>query len=131
MDIRPILNEEDLTWALKEIEPYFENDPVPGSPDDQRFDVLATLIEAYEAKHHLAPPLHPVDAIEARMIDKPMTRRQLCAATGITESNLSEVLARKRALSLGMIRAIGPLLDLPTEVLVRPYPIARRAAVKA
>ncbi len=131
MNIRPILNEEDLTWALKEIEPYFENDPVPGSPDDQRFDILATLIEAYETKHHPIGLPHPIDAIEIRLIDKPMTRRQLCAATGISESKLSEVLARKRALSLNMIRAIAPVLELPIEVLAQPYELARQEAVEA
>ena len=65
------------------------------------------------------------------MLDKPMTRRQLYAATGISESKLSEVLALKRPLSLSMIRAIAPLLDLPIEALVQPYELVGREAVKA
>ena len=129
MDIRPVRDDESLAWALKEIEQYFENDPEPGSPEDQRFDVLATLIEAYETKHHPIPPPHPVDAIEIRMGDKGISRRQLCAATGILESKLSEVLSRKRPLSLNMIRVIGPTLGLPIELLVQPYPVEERQSV--
>jgi HTH-type transcriptional regulator/antitoxin HigA len=50
MDVRPIRTETDYDWALAEITPYFEHPPAPGSPDADRFDVLAALIEAYEAK---------------------------------------------------------------------------------
>ena len=51
MDIRHIRTETDYEWALKEIEAYFAHEPAFGSPEAERFDVLATLIEAYEDKH--------------------------------------------------------------------------------
>ena len=64
MDIRSIKTEADYDWALKEIEPYFAHEPIPGTPEADRFDVLATLIEAYEAKHwHIEAP-DPVAAIQ-------------------------------------------------------------------
>lgn len=53
-NIRPIKTEADYDWAIAEITRYFENEPEVGSLDGDRFDVLATLIEAYEDKHHEA-----------------------------------------------------------------------------
>jgi len=50
MNIRPIRTEADYDWALGEIEPYFAYEPAPGTPEAERFDALATLIEAYEAR---------------------------------------------------------------------------------
>ena len=131
MDVRSIRDDESLAWALREIEQYFENDPEPGSPDDERFDVLATLIKAYETQHYPVPLPHPVDAIGIRMADKGLSRRQICAMTGISESKLSEVMSRKRSLSLSMIRSIGPLLGLPVEVLVQPYPVEQKQQMDA
>jgi HTH-type transcriptional regulator/antitoxin HigA len=55
MDIRPIRTEADYDWALAQVELYFNDQPVPGTPDADRFDVLSDLIEAYEAKHHPIP----------------------------------------------------------------------------
>ena len=51
-NIRPIRTEDDYNWAIAEIAKYFENEPEVGSPDGDRFDVLATLIEAYEDRHY-------------------------------------------------------------------------------
>lgn len=51
MDIRPIKTDADYDWALAEITPYFENQPEPGTPEGDRFDVLAVLIEGYESQH--------------------------------------------------------------------------------
>ncbi|MDH6638057.1 UNVERIFIED_ORG: antitoxin component HigA of HigAB toxin-antitoxin module [Methylobacterium sp. SuP10 SLI 274] len=55
MDIRAIRNDDDLTWALREIEPYFAREPAFGTPEAERFDVLTTLIEAYESRHYPIP----------------------------------------------------------------------------
>ena len=131
MDIRPIRNETDHAAALAEISRLMDLDPPEGTGDLDRLDVLATLVEAYEARVCPIGLPHPVDAIEIRMADKGIGRRQLCATTGISESKLSEVLSRKRPLSLNMIRSIGPLLDLPAEVLVQPYAIMQGQRVEA
>jgi HTH-type transcriptional regulator/antitoxin HigA len=59
-NIRPILTEADYDWAIAEITRYFDNEPVPGMPEADRFDVLAELIEAYEAKHYPVAETDPV-----------------------------------------------------------------------
>lgn len=68
MDIRPIRTQDDLDWALAEISPYFDNQPRPGSPEADRFDVLADLIEAYENRHFPMPELEPVDLLKTHRV---------------------------------------------------------------
>ena len=85
-----------------------------------RVDVLVTLIEAYEAKHHPIPAPDPIAAIEFMMEQKGLTRRDLEPAIG-SRGRVSEVLTRKRPLTLPMVRALSALLDIPTDVLVQPY----------
>jgi HTH-type transcriptional regulator/antitoxin HigA len=67
MNVRPIKTEADYDWALKEIARYFDVQPKPGTAEGDRFDVLATLIEAYEEKRWPIDPPDPVDAIRFRM----------------------------------------------------------------
>ena len=66
-NIRPIKTEADYDWAIGEIAAYFENQPGLGTPEAARFDVLATLIEAYEDIHYPMSPPDPVEAIKAHM----------------------------------------------------------------
>jgi HTH-type transcriptional regulator/antitoxin HigA len=66
-DVRPLRTEADYDWALAEIEPYFIIPPPLGTPGAEHFDVLAALIEAYEAHRWPIEPPDPVDAIRARM----------------------------------------------------------------
>ena len=123
MDIRPIRTQADLDWALAEISRYFDNQPAPGSPDADRFDVLADLIEAYEDRHHPIPAMAPIDLLKAHM-----------AATGRTQSDLadlfgsapraSEILNRKRALTVDMIHKISREWHIPADCLVAPYSLA-------
>jgi len=118
MEIRPIRTKADYRAALKEVDRLWEADP--GTPEGDRVDVLVTLIEAYEAKHYpiLAPD--PIAAIEFMMEQKGLTRRDLEPAIG-SRGRVSEVLTRKRPLTLPMVRALSTLLEIPTEVLVQPY----------
>jgi HTH-type transcriptional regulator / antitoxin HigA len=118
MDIRPIRTKADYRTALKEAERLWDADP--GTPEGDRVDVLVTLIEVYEAKHHPIPAPDPIAAIEFMMEQKGMTRRDLEPAIG-SRGRVSEILTRKRPLTLPMVRALSALLEIPTDVLVQPY----------
>lgn len=118
MDIRPIRTKSDYRAALQEAERLWDADP--GTSDGDRVDVLVTLIEAYEAKHHPIPAPDPIAAIEFMMEQKGLTRRDLEPAIG-SRGRVSEVLTRKRPLTLPMVRALSALLEIPTDVLVQPY----------
>ena len=118
MDIRPIRTEADYRAALEEVERLWDTEP--GTPEGDRVEVLATLIEAYEAQHHPIAAPDPIAAILFMMEQKGLTRRDLESAIG-NRSRVSEILHRKRPLTLPMVRALSALLSIPTEVLVQPY----------
>jgi HTH-type transcriptional regulator / antitoxin HigA len=124
MDIRPIRTKADYRAALKEVERLW--DAEPGTKAGDRMEVLVTLIEAYEAKRYPIPTPDPIAAIEFMMEQKGLTRRDLEPALG-SRGRVSEILARKRPLTLPMVRALSALLDIPTDILVRPYPVRRAA----
>jgi len=124
MNIRPIRTKADYRAALKEVEHLWEADP--GTPDGDRMDVLVTLIEAYEAKHFPIPAPDPIAAIEFMMEQKGLTRRDLEPAIG-SRGRVSEVLTRKRPLTLPMVRELSALLQIPAAVLVQPYQVRSAA----
>lgn len=124
MEIRPIRSEEDYRAALAEAAALM--DAGAGTPEGDRLDVLATLIEAYEAAHYPVDAPDPISAILFMMEQKGLERRDLEPAIG-GRGRVSEVLNRKRALTLPMIRALSELLELPADVLVRAYPLATAA----
>lgn len=124
MDIRPIKTKSDYRAALKDVEGLWEAEP--GTPDGDRVDVLVTLIEAYEARHFPIPAPDPIAAIEFMMEQKGLNRRNLDPAIG-SRGRVSEVLTRKRPLTLPMVRALSALLDIPVDVLVQPYSVRRAA----
>ena len=117
--IRPIRTKSDYRVALREVERLW--DAEPGTPDGDRVEVLVTLIEAYEAKHHSIPAPDPIAAVQFMMEQKGLTRRDLEPAVG-SRGRVSEVLTRKRPLTLPMVRALATLLDIPADVLVQDYP---------
>jgi len=118
MRIRPIRTKADHRAALKEVERLWNADA--GTQEGDLVDVLTTLIEAYEAKHHPIPAPDPIAAIQFMMEQKGLTRRDLEPAIG-SRGRVSEVLTRKRPLTLPMVRALGALLEIPTDVLAQPY----------
>jgi HTH-type transcriptional regulator / antitoxin HigA len=118
MDIRPIRTKADHRAALREVERLWAAEP--GTRNGDRVEVLVTLIEAYEAKHHPIPAPDPIAAILFMLEQKGLTRRDLEPAIG-SRGRVSEVLTRKRPLTLPMVRALSTLLDIPTDVLVQPY----------
>jgi HTH-type transcriptional regulator/antitoxin HigA len=115
--IRPIRTKTDHKWALAEVERLWGTKR--GTPEGDRLDVLATLIEAYEAEHYPMDPPDPIEAIRFRMESQGMTRKDLEAMIG-TRTRVAEVLNRKRSLSIGMIRRLHDKLGIPAEILIRP-----------
>ena len=118
MDIRPIRTEADYRAALKQVERVWRADP--GTPEGDQVDILSTLIEAYEARNHPIPAPDPIAAILFMMEQKGLTRRDLEPAIG-GRSRVSEILNRRRPLTLPMVRALSALLNIPIDVLVQPY----------
>jgi len=124
-NIRAIRNEADYDWALREIARYFENQPEPGTEAADRFDVLASLIEAYEAKHWPIDPTDPIEAIEYRMEISGYTQKDLSELIG-SRSRASEILKRKRPLTMQMARKLSVEWNIPAEVLLKPYHLQGR-----
>ncbi len=116
MDIKPIRSESDYEAALKEIESLLDSQP--GSPEADRMDILVTLVEAYEAKHFPIPnPDDPVEVLEYYIESRGLSRSDLLPYLGSKE-RVSEILNRKRGLSLEMIRRLHAGLGIPADLLV-------------
>lgn len=126
MDIRPIHTNADYKAALREVAPYFENEPEPGTPEGDWFEVMVTLIEAYEAKHFPIDLPDPVEAIKFRMDQAGLTAKDLQPMIGRL-NRVYEVLNGKRPLSLAMIWKLHKGLGIPAESLIKP-PKEMRAA---
>ncbi len=115
--IRPIRNEVDYDAALADIARLM--DAKSGTRAGDRLDILVTLVEAYEDKHwHIDPP-DPIEAIKSRMTQRGLTRRDLAQVLG-SKSRVSEVLNRKRPLTLAMIQRLHKEWGIPAESLIRP-----------
>ena len=102
MEIRPIQTDADYRAVLREVSAYFENEPEPGTPDGDRFEVLVTLVEAYEAKHFPIDLPDPVEAIKFRMEQAGLAPKDLVPAIGRL-NRVYEILNHKRPLTLNMI----------------------------
>jgi HTH-type transcriptional regulator/antitoxin HigA len=118
--VRPIRTEADYDAALDEIEAYFDHEPPPGTAEADRFDVLATLIGAYEREHWPIEPPEPLDAIRYCMEQRGYTQRDLANLLG-SRSRASELLNRRRPLTLDMVWKLHREWGLPAESLIRPY----------
>lgn len=115
MTIAPIKTSRDYERALQRIERLM--DAKPGTKSGDELDVLTTLVEAYEAKHHAICPPDPIDAIKFRMDQLGLTRKDLETMLG-GRGRVSEILTKKRGLSLEMIRRLHRTLRIPLESLV-------------
>jgi HTH-type transcriptional regulator / antitoxin HigA len=116
-DVRPIRSNADYEATLTEIERLWG--AKPGSRNGDRLDVLATLVDAYEAEHFPLDPPDPIEAIKFRMEQQNLTRRDLEEIIG-SRTRIAEVLNRKRGLSIGMIRRLHERLGISADVLIRP-----------
>src|SRR5215470_2262007 len=116
-EVRPIRTKRDYEAALQEVERLWG--AKSGTREGDRLDVLATLIDVYEAEHYPMDPPDPIEAIKFRMEQQGLTRRDLENIIG-TRTRIAEVLNRKRGLSIAMIRRLHERLGISAEVLIRP-----------
>lgn len=114
--LKPIRSEKAYELALSRIRKLMGSDP--RSPEGRELDVLADLVELYERKHYSLGDLDPADAIELRMEEHGLSPHDLIPYLG-SPSRVSEVLARKRSLTLPMARALNKYLGIPADVLLR------------
>ena len=123
MDVRPLHNEQDYDWAIREVTRYFEAEPAPGTADGDRFEVLSSLIKEYEDRHFAPPRSDPVDVLHFAI--ESMGKSQAELASLIGRNRASEVLNRVRPLTLEMIRTISKEWNIPIEALASQYELAR------
>jgi HTH-type transcriptional regulator/antitoxin HigA len=120
MDIKPIKTENDYQAALAEIERLIGAEP--NTPEGDKLDVLTILVETYEEKQYPIDPPDPIEAIIHEMESQGLTRKDLEQYLG-GRARVSEILNRKRSLSLQMIRNLQEGLGISAEILINPYPL--------
>lgn len=119
MEIRPIHTEADYKAVMREVSGYFDDEPAIGTPAGDRFEILLTLVEAYENKHFPIDLPDPVEAIKFRMEQADLTAKDLVPMIGRL-NRVYEILNRKRSLTLVMIWKLHNGLGIPAESLIRP-----------
>jgi HTH-type transcriptional regulator / antitoxin HigA len=120
MEIKPIRTEEDYRRTLKRAAEIW--DAQPGTPEADELEVLLPLIEDYEESHYHIPPPDPVEAIKIRMEELGLSRKDLELCIG-SRGRVSDILNRKRPLTLPMIRKLSEKLGLSGDVLISSYPL--------
>ena len=115
MNIKPIRNDDDLAAVFRRLESIFQAEE--HTPEADERDVLVTLVEAYENKHYDFGRADPVEAIKFRMEQQGLTARDLEPFIG-PSGRVSEVLNRKRRLSLRMVKSLHDGLKIPYESLL-------------
>ena len=120
MDIKPIKTKKDHAQALKRIEMLMT--AKANTPEGDELDILVTLVEAYEAKHYPIEAPDPIVAIQHRMEALGMERKDLEPMLG-SKSRVSEVLNRKRKLTMEMVRNLHEGMQLPAEALIQDYAV--------
>ena len=118
MEIKVIKTEEDYNKALKRLEVVFDA-PID-SPQGDEAELLAILIENYEEEHYPIEAPDPIEAIKFRMEQMNMNKKDLAKVIGY-KSRVSEILNRKRKLSLNMIRQLHKKLKIPYDSLLTEY----------
>jgi len=125
VELKPIRTKTDYNNALAELERLWG--AKSGTREGDRLDVLATLIDAYEARHYPMDPPDPIEAIKFRMEQQGLTRKDLEPLIG-SRARVAEVMNRKRNLSIDMIRRLHEALGISAEVLIRPTREGDKAA---
>lgn len=122
MNIKPIKTETDYKKALKRLDVIF--DAKKGTLDSDEADVLGHLIDEYEKKHHPIDAPDPIEAIKIRMEEMQLKQVDLVDEIG-GKSRVSEILNRKRKLTIEMIRNLTSKLNLSSELLIKDYQLTR------
>lgn len=117
MNIRPIRNSKDYKAALRELSVLFDQEPAPGSEEGDRFDILTTLVEAYEARRFPIAAPTPIEAIRFRMEQGGLKVKDLVPSIG-NPNRVYEVLNGKRDLSITMVRNLHRNLGIPADSLI-------------
>lgn len=118
MILKPIKTELDYRSALKRLEEIF--DAKLGSPESDELEILGLLVEDYENKHYPIEAPDPIEAIKIRMEEMQLKQVDLIPEIG-GKSRVSEVLSRKRRLTVDMIRKLSPRLNLSVSLLIKDY----------
>lgn len=122
MNFKLIKTEEEYGQALDRLEEIF--DAVSGTPESDEADVLALIIEAYESEHHQIEPPDPIEAIKIRMEEMDLRQKDLVGVIG-GKSRVSEILNRKKKLTIEMARILARHLNLSAEVLIGDYKLTK------
>jgi HTH-type transcriptional regulator/antitoxin HigA len=129
MNIRPIRTEEDYEAACRRIDEVFQAEP--GTQADDELEILVTLVNDYEEKRFPIETPDPIDAIGIQMENLGVSRKDLMNHLGKSSGRISDMLNRRRALTLADIRSLSRFLHIPIAVLSREYqleqPVARQA----
>jgi HTH-type transcriptional regulator/antitoxin HigA len=125
MQIRPVKTKADHRAALKEIERLM--DAKLGTAAGDRLEVLMTLVDRYESDHEPIEPPDPIEALLYHMESRGLTRRDLERYLG-SRARVAEILNRRRALTIEMIRRLHEGLGISADVLIRPYSVRGSAA---
>jgi len=118
MNIKPIKSEKDYITTLNQIESLM--DAKPNTPQMDELEVLTTLVEAYEAQHYTIDAPDPIEAIKFRMEQEGLKQKDLVPIVG-SKSRVSEILNKKRKLTIEMIRNLHKQLHIPIESLFLDY----------
>ena len=126
-NIKPLHTTADYEWALNEVETYFKDVPTPGTEAADRFDVLSVLIEKFEDTYFPVPHADPIDVLEFAIESMGKTQADLATILGST-SRASEILNKRRKLTLDMIRKINAEWKIPVDAMTDDYELERAYA---
>jgi HTH-type transcriptional regulator/antitoxin HigA len=124
MELKPIRTKTEYKAALREVEALF--DAPEGSSEADKLEVLAMLVEKYEAEHYPIPAPDPIDFLSYAMESRGLTRKDMEPYIG-SRGRVAEVLNRDRPLTLAMIRRLSEGLGLPADVLIADYELRQAA----
>lgn len=125
LETRPIRTEADYRAALDEIERLF--DAELNTPESDRLEVLTTLVEAYEQRHYPIEAPDPIEAILYYLESRGLSVDELESVIG-SKAEIADILDRKQALTLEMIRGLHQQLGIPVQILIQPYPLMQNSA---